>query len=414
MASSKSTEYQAACEVVRCLKAQGFIGLFAGGCVRDMLLGRPVSDYDVATNAKPKEVQRLFRRTRKVGAQFGIIIAIVDGHQIEIATFRSDGQYIDGRHPESVTFSSPEEDAKRRDFTINGLFYDPQEMALQDFIGGQDDLWRGQIRAIGNAQQRILEDHLRLLRAVRFSARFGFVVEQETREAIENHCQLILKVSPERIKEELSKILKEPTRARGLPALLDYGLLKCIDMALYVDLEGRRIETVKQFDVLPKRLDEAVSWAVLLGSEKNTERVLRQLRASNELRERTVGILRHASAYGRYRQLSLSQRKRLQRRPQRKQHFLYAWSLALSRDGDLSELVAANDDWLRYGREGDASLFADLLVSGHDLIKLGLRPGPKFKEMLSLAEDSQLEGEADKQTLIALLERQYPDAFPNQ
>lgn len=411
MVQSQSGELMAARMVAARLKENGHKAFFAGGCVRDMLLGRAVSDYDIATSAKPKEVQKLFRRTLKVGVQFGIVIAIVDGYQIEIATFRSDGQYLDGRRPESVIFSSPEEDAARRDFTINGLFYDPQEKELFDYVGGQEDLWRGQIRAIGEAKQRLLEDHLRLLRAVRFSARFGFPVEEATRQAVEEHSHLISKVSPERIKEELGKILKEPTRAQGLLPLLDFGLLKEIDMSLYIDVEGRRQETQRQLDLLPKKCPEPVVWAVFLGKEKLADRILKQLKASNELREKTAAILSHTADYENYRSLSLSKRKRLLRRKEQPDHLLYSWSLALAKDGDLRNVVAAAEDRKRFGEQGDGTLFADLIVRGHDLIGLGLKPGRAFKAMLQVAEDAQLEGNTDKESLIQLLKDQFADQF---
>jgi tRNA nucleotidyltransferase/poly(A) polymerase len=408
---SEGSEYDAAVSVVRRLKEHGHTALFAGGCVRDMLLGRDISDYDVATSAKPKEVQRLFRRTLKVGVQFGIVVALIDGHQIEIATFRSDGEYLDGRRPESIIFSSPEEDAARRDFTINGIFYDPEDRELRDYVGGQEDLWRGQIRAIGTPEHRILEDHLRLLRAVRFSARFGFPIEAKTRAAVEAHAHLIRKVSPERIKDELGKILKEPTRARGLPALLDYGLLKSIDLDLYIDLESRRKQTGLQLAMLPSRCVEVVTWSALLGSAEIAEGVLRQLKASNELRERCVEILHIAGDYARYTSLNLARRKRLLRMKRQPDHFLYAWSLALGSDGDLSQLTAAAEDLKRYGHSGDGTLYASLLLRGHDLIALGLRPGPRFKEMLEVAEDAQLSGATEKNGLIELLKDRFADSF---
>lgn len=411
MYQSQSGELMAARMVAARLKEKGHKAFFAGGCVRDMLLGRPISDYDIATSAKPQEVQKLFRRTLKVGVQFGIVIAIVDGYQIEIATFRSDGQYLDGRRPENVIFSSPEEDAARRDFTINGLFYDPEEDKLFDYVGGQEDLWRGQIRAIGEAKERILEDHLRLLRAVRFSARFGFPIEEKTRHAVEEHSHLISKVSPERIKEELGKILKEPTRAQGLTPLLDLGLLKEIDMSLYIDVEGRRQDTQRQLDLLPKKAPTPVVWACFLGKEKLAERILRQLKGSNDLREKTVAILSHSDDYENYRSLSLSKRKRLLRRTEQSDHFLYAWSLALARNGDLRNVMAAAEDRKRFGEQGDGSLFADLIVRGHDLIALGLKPGRAFKQMLQVAEDAQLEGNLDKESLIQLLQEQFADQF---
>lgn len=190
----------AALRVVQQLQGRGFVALFAGGCVRDMLMGRDPHDYDVATSARPVDVTGLFRRTAQVGAKFGVVLVRVGQHSIEVATFRTDGAYSDGRRPDTVVFTTPEEDARRRDFTINGMFFDPVADAVIDHVDGQGDLTAGLIRAIGEPEQRFAEDHLRLLRAVRFAARLGFRIEPETWAAMCRHASDITRISPERVR----------------------------------------------------------------------------------------------------------------------------------------------------------------------------------------------------------------------
>jgi tRNA nucleotidyltransferase/poly(A) polymerase len=219
---------QFALDVVERLRTAGFQAFWAGGCVRDELLGRIPADYDVATSAKPEEVREVFgrRRTLAVGAAFGVITVLgpKDCGQIEVATFRTDAAYTDGRHPAGVTFSSPEEDAQRRDFTINGLFLDPLSGEVHDYVGGREDLKAGVVRAIGVPAMRFGEDHLRMLRAVRFAAGFGFALDGETRAAIEKMTHLVTTVSPERIAAELRAMVSRTGRRRALELLDETGL----------------------------------------------------------------------------------------------------------------------------------------------------------------------------------------------
>ena len=229
---------QFALEVVSRLRAAGYQAFWAGGCVRDELLGRIPVDYDVATSAKPDEVRGVFgrRRTLAIGAAFGVITVLgprenADGGlreagQIEVATFRTDAAYTDGRHPAGVTFSSPEEDAQRRDFTINGLFLDPVTGEVHDYVGGREDLKAGVVRAIGVPAMRFGEDHLRMLRAVRFAAGFAFALDGETRAAIEKMTHLVTTVSPERIAAELRAMVSRPGRRRALELLDETGLAR--------------------------------------------------------------------------------------------------------------------------------------------------------------------------------------------
>ncbi len=208
------------------LRAAGHIAYFAGGCVRDLLRGKIPKDIDIATDARPEEVQKLFTRTYAVGAHFGVIVVLENGFQFEVATFRSDGAYLDGRRPTEVHFSSAEEDARRRDFTINGLFFDPPNDAVIDFVGGRADLASRIIRAIGDPAQRFAEDRLRLLRAIRFASVLEFEIEPATWEAVVRAAPRISEISAERIREELVRILLSPQRVRGWDLLDSSGLMK--------------------------------------------------------------------------------------------------------------------------------------------------------------------------------------------
>ena len=206
------------------LRQAGHIAYFAGGCVRDELLGLTPKDYDIATDAPPDRVRQLFSNTQAVGAAFGVILVRHKKSVVEVATFRTDGKYLDGRHPEAVTFTTAEEDAKRRDFTINGLFLDPVENRVIDYVGGQQDLKNKILRAIGNPNHRFEEDHLRLLRAVRFAARFQLEIEETTARAIAAHADHLKRISPERIGEELRLMLTATTRDRAWQMLHRFRL----------------------------------------------------------------------------------------------------------------------------------------------------------------------------------------------
>src|SRR5947209_12915375 len=215
--------------ICRTLRANGHQAFLAGGCVRDLLLGREPADFDVATDAVPARVQELFPNSNAVGAQFGVILVVEDGAQAEVATFRSDVSYSDGRHPDAVVFSGmPEEDVQRRDFTINGLLTDPQTGEILDYVGGRADLEAKMIRAIGERSRRFREDMLRMMRAARFAARLGYSIEPATADAIRAHAREITKVSSERQRDELTKILTEGAARRGFELLDGLGLLVAV------------------------------------------------------------------------------------------------------------------------------------------------------------------------------------------
>ncbi|MCL4129234.1 UNVERIFIED_CONTAM: hypothetical protein GTU68_041434, partial [Idotea baltica] len=215
---------ETAITIVRQLQESGYEALFAGGCVRDQLLDKTPGDYDIATNATPDQVIKLFPHANTIGAHFGVVLIKKGGFHFEIATFRTDGNYSDGRRPDSVSFSTAEEDASRRDFTVNGLFFDPVSGKLIDYVNGQADLGAGVIRAIGTPEDRFSEDYLRMLRAVRFATTLGFEIEPATMRSIESLAHQSSQIAPERIKEELNKIWLSPNRQLGFDLLVETGL----------------------------------------------------------------------------------------------------------------------------------------------------------------------------------------------
>lgn len=225
---SRHYQWAAVCAISEILKSHGFQALLAGGCVRDAFLGVRPQDLDVATNARPEEVEALFPKTVAVGKSFGVIRVLCEGADIEVATFREDGAYEDGRRPTEVSFSTPIEDAKRRDFTVNAMFLDIYTGEIFDYVGGIEDLRLRRIRTVGLAEQRFAEDYLRLLRAIRFSGQLGFVIEVETFEAIQKYASNIIKVSPERRHEEMTKLLKSSFVREALKNLRDSGLMKIL------------------------------------------------------------------------------------------------------------------------------------------------------------------------------------------
>lgn len=302
----------AALAIVRRLVDAGHTALLAGGCVRDLLLGREPEDYDVATDAPPERVRRLFRAARLVGAQFGVVLVRQYGRWVEVATFRSDGPYRDGRHPVQVTFSDARADAQRRDFTVNGMFLDPLAMEVADYVGGRADLAARLIRAIGDPVARFEEDHLRLLRAVRFAAKLDFAVESATLAAIRTHAAKLARVAPERVREELEKMLTHPARRRALELLVDTGLLSHLWRGATWNPDQ-----VQAAATLLERLDERVSFeaafAALVADRPVAEvhAIGRALAFSNEQRESVAWLVEHQGDFDDPDRLSLAGLKRL-------------------------------------------------------------------------------------------------------
>ncbi len=433
----------AARAVVARLQAAGFIAYFAGGCVRDKLRGVPPKDFDVATDARPEEVQKIFRRTVAVGAHFGVICVLENGRQFEVATFRADGAYLDGRRPEGVRFTTAEEDAARRDFTVNGLFYDPAKEEVIDFVGGRADLDARVLRAIGDPAARFAEDRLRLLRAVRFAAALGFQIETQTWNAVRAAAAEIKAVSAERIRDELVKIFTAPTRLRGFDLLDASGLLRVVlpelDACKGVEQppnfhpEGDVfVHTRLMFSLLPTNVPVSapLAFSVLLhdigkpptlridpaegrirfnGHEhvgaRMTERVMERLRFSRAEIEATTTAVENHMAFKDVQKMRVATLKRFLARP------TIADELELHRvDCAGSHGMLDNYDFLRAKQEefANAPLIPKPFVTGRDLIALGLKPGPSFSEILEGAQNRQLEGQfADRDAALAWLEREY-------
>ncbi len=398
------------------LRDAGHVAYFAGGCVRDLLLGKEPKDFDVATDAPPTRVRELFRNTQAVGAAFGVILVRVGKSVVEVATFRSDGDYLDGRRPSEVRFTNAAEDAKRRDFTINGLFLDPLkpgtlEEQIIDYVGGRDDLHRHQLRAIGEPDARFAEDYLRLLRAIRFAARLGFEIEPTTAAAIAKHAPKLKQISPERVGEELRLMLTPVTRATAYGWLDRFGLLDVILRALP---DGEHTSSTDRPSVFPllepgKPISFGLAlaglfvshhlrrarqdWDLLRVFEKraaqSAAKAFRQtLKISNDESDELLGILTGVTPLLGGTPLSLAIRKRFLAKPTANASI--ALLAALS---DFGEWRPRLDPILAQLSElAGVDPAPTPLITGDDLTAAGLRPGPKFKSILDRTYDEQLEG----------------------
>jgi putative nucleotidyltransferase with HDIG domain len=430
---------EVAISIVARLQQRGYTTFFAGGCVRDALRGVSPKDIDIVTAAEPEIVQGLFSRTIPVGAQFGVVRVLEQGFEFEVATFRADGKYIDGRRPESVVFSTPKEDAERRDFTVNGMFFDPITGRVIDYVGGQEDLARKLIRAIGRPARRFREDRLRLLRAVRFATTLQFDVEPATWEALRQQAAEITVVSAERIRDELNKIFRDPNRVTGLDRLESSGLLQvilpevqamrgCEQPAEFHPEGDVYVHTRLMLSLLPPDASLALIWAVLLhdigkpvtqtfnpeegrirfnghdrvGAEM-AERIMMRLRFSNEETDAVVEAVRNHMVFKDAPQMRPAKLRRFMARP------TFPVELELHRvdcagsHGDFGVY-----DFLEQKRQEFAAepLIPKPLITGHDLIAMGLTPGPRFREILDAVQTSQLEGETrTKADALALVEK---------
>jgi len=387
-----------AVEVVRRLRDARFEAYWAGGCVRDQLLGQTPKDYDVATDATPPEIRKLFgkRRTLAIGAAFGVITVLGQkgAGQIEVATFRRDAAYSDGRHPDSVRFSSAREDASRRDFTINGLFYDPVEERVIDYVGGQEDLQRHVLRAIGDPHERFGEDKLRMLRAVRFSARLRFPLEADTLAAIREMADQIVVVSPERIAMEMRQILVAPSRSTAVRLLLDTGLAPVLlpEIAPADEPGRRRLEhTLAVLDRL-QRPGFPLALAALLYpvvDAAGAEQLGRRWRLSNQEIDRVGWLVAHHAALEHARSMPWSRVQPILIAEGIDDLLALAEAVALAGSGDTSHVA-----WCRARRaEPPHLLDPPPLLTGEDLIRHGVRPGPSFRVLLGRVRDAQLDGE---------------------
>jgi tRNA nucleotidyltransferase/poly(A) polymerase len=425
--------------IVEKLQRRGFTTYFAGGYVRDALRGLSPKDIDIATSATPIEIQRLFRKTVPVGAQFGVIRVLEQEYEFEVATFRSDGIYSDGRRPESVTFSSPEEDARRRDFTINGMFYDPVADQVIDFVGGRMDIERRLIRAIGDPQTRFNEDRLRLLRAVRFAVTLDFEIEEGTWRALKDHATEILLVSPERIRDELVKIFSSRNRVRGFALLDTSGLLGAVlpevaslkgcQQPLQFHPEGDVFQhTRKMLEFLEPDAPISLVLSVLLhdigkpptqsidphdnrirfnghdrvGAEM-AEEVLTRLRFSRGDIEAVVEPVRNHMVFKDVKEMRPAKLRRFMARE------TFPVELELHRvDCTSSHGDLENYDFLRHKAAEFAAepIIPPPLLTGDDLIGLGMTPGPRFGELLEAVQTAQLEEEIkNKEEALRLVQK---------
>ena len=442
LTSEKARE---AARLVRVLRDHGHSAYLVGGCVRDLLLAREPADYDVATSASPDEVMRVFPRTYAVGAQFGVVLVPVlndredgtrDNYAIEVATYRSDGAYSDGRHPDRVEFSSEARlDVQRRDFTINGLLLDPISKEVLDFVGGQADLHRGVIRAIGTPELRFSEDKLRMLRAVRFAARFSYQIDSQTFAAIRELASQIHQVSRERIRDEILKMLTEGHARRAFELLDETGLL------IQVLPEVKKMQGVQQppqfhpegdvwvhtlmlLEGLPAGVSKTLALGVLLHDvgkpptfrvapdrirfdshaevgTRMAEEICRRFHLSNEETHQVCSLVANHMRFGDVMKMKESTIKRFFRLPRFEEHLELHRLDCLSSHRDLSLYDFAREKFRTLPAQ---QIRPDPLITGNDLIAAGFSPGPKFKELLTAVEDAQLEGAiASKDEALSLV-----------
>jgi poly(A) polymerase len=439
---------ETATNIVRRLRDAGHTAYFVGGCVRDMVRGVEPHDYDIATTARPEQVQSLFPKTVSVGAQFGVVLVLEDGHQFEVATFRTDEAYLDGRRPSGVRFGSPEEDARRRDFTINGLFYEPltrpweTQFPLQpreklgsgriiDYVHGREDIERKLVRTIGDPRERFVEDKLRLLRCVRFAANLGFEIDPSTFAAVKNMAFSIVTVSAERIRDELIRIFTRPHAGRGLELLDESGLLthvlpeiaamKGIEQPAEFHPEGDVFQHTKlMLDLVndpslrepgPPKDQLVLAFAVLLhdvgkpptferapdrirfnehdriGAEM-AEAILRRLRFSNEQIEKIALCVREHMRFQFVKEMRPAKLKRILARA------TFPEELELHRiDCAASHRNLENYEFLKAkaAEMPPEVVKPERLIDGNDLLALGLKPGPMVGQILREIEELQLE-----------------------
>lgn len=423
--SRKELLKETAIDIVKRLREKGFNALFAGGCVRDMLMGYLPEDYDIATNARPDNIINIFKRTVPVGVHYGVVLVIENGFEFEVATFRSDGKYSDGRHPDTITFCDARGDALRRDFTINGMFYDPIDDKHFDYVGGREDMQARLIRAIGDPFERFNEDRLRMIRAVRFACRFNYNIENQTAEAIKILYHKILTVSMERIRDELRKILTGPNPHTGIKMLDDLNLLNEI-LPEVTAMKGVRqpenyhpegdvfTHTLLTLSELADNRKAADRWELAMAALLHdigkpltfeiadrirfnnhdnvgagmAEKICERLRMSNAEKERITWLvkmhlyLRHAQ------QMRLSKLKRLfahEGYPELAE--LYKVD-SLASTGDLEDYTFCQNMFEELQEE---EIKPEPLITGNDLIALGFKPGPIFSKILETIRDEQLE-----------------------
>src|SRR6266567_1671639 len=415
-----------ATEIVRRLQQAGFQAFWVGGCVRDFLLGREPGDYDIATSALPQQVERLFERTIPVGQKFGVMLVVEGGRQFQVATFRAEADYQDGRRPEQISFGDAMADARRRDFTVNGLFFDPVETKLHDWVGGEGDLRAKTIRTIGQPAERFGEDHLRLLRAVRLAAQLDFRIEAETFTALRAHAADTRRISAERVREELNRLFRPPHAARGLDLLRQSGLLEQVlpEIAAAITCEQSPDfhPEVSLFNYLllmlekmPPDADSSLPWAVLLhdvakpvtaSTDPNTgsihfyeherigaemaEQILERLRFPRKQIEEIAKAVRCHMQFKDAMQMRKSTLRRLLLRP------TFGLELELHRLDCLGSHGRLDVHGFLVAQARQLETQPEIrppLLKGDDLIALGMKPGPAMGALLSELREKQLQDE---------------------
>ena len=422
------TPRELANSICETLRRNGHEALLVGGCVRDLLLGREASDYDVATDATPDRVMALFPESIAVGAQFGVMLVPRDGVKVEVATFRSDVGYSDGRHPDSVVYArTAKEDVQRRDFTLNGLLMRHDTGEVLDFVGGQADVKNRVVRAIGEPDRRFAEDKLRLMRAVRFAARFGFTIEPATFAAIQRHAPEITQVSAERLRDELTKLLTEGAARHGfelldetclLPVVLpEIAAMKGVQQPPQYHPEGDVwIHTRLMMEQLSAGTSPTVAWGVLLhdvgkpptfkSAEETGDRIrfdghvdvgvrmaealCRRLRFSNEDSEQILALVANHMRFKDVEQMKASTLKRFVRLPRFEEHLELHRLDCLSSHRHLESYTFIQQVLAETPPE---QIRPRRLLTGDDLQEMGYKPGPIFTEILRSVEDAQLEGQ---------------------
>ncbi len=409
--------------IIKRLRDEKHQAFLAGGCVRDDLLGRAAKDYDIATDAQPGEVQRIFPQTIPLGTQFGVVLVVLEGESFAVTTFRFDGPYLDGRHPSHVRFGSMEEDIRRRDFTINGMLYDTYENRVIDLVGGAEDLRRGVVRAIGDPRRRFEEDRLRMVRAVRFAAGLGFTIEENTLRAIQGEAPSIIQVAWERIGEETTRVLTEGGARRGFELLDTTGLLGAL-IPEVVALKGveQSPEYHPEGNVFTHTMGllghltapaETLAYGCLFHdiakppcferrgdkitfynhTEKGAEmavEILKRLKRSRTVWERVAFLVKNHLRYTQAPKMRLSTLKRFLREDAIEELLELCRIDALSANGDLQYYNFCRQKLAELNEE---EIHPSPLLRGKDLIAMGFSPGPIFREILKQIEEGQLNGE---------------------
>ena len=389
MTRTKHDNREAAVAIIKQLRASGYTALFAGGCVRDMLLERPAKDHDVVTDATPDHLTELYPRARRVGAKFGVILVRKFGHDIEVATFRTEGAYSDGRRPDSVTFATDREDAARRDFTINGLFYDPLEDRVFDYVNGRADVAARVIRTIGDPGDRFGEDHLRMLRAVRFAAALDFAIDPDTMSALRVHAPKLRAISTERIWMELERILTDPSRATGWRLILESGLRPYL-VEEWTPNDALDHGALARLAALPEGpIGAAPALAAVLHAYdvKQAGVIARGLKLSNSLCGSVLWMLRSLPLLREPESIELADLKTLMSRAEWPDLLsLFAADLEVSR-GEMKIHEAIRERAAAIPRDRIAP---PPLLTGDDLVAMGFEPGPAFGRILDAIYRAQL------------------------